>query len=189
VSGQDRKFPPAPGTNQIAGFREFRPLTSQEKNKTEILLAPRRWLVGGFLGLALCKSLSFLQDVSTAVSIFSLLAIAVDRYRGIVFPLRKNIVKTKLIKCIIPSIWIVSMVLDSFYFYKFKITLDDDKKMYCSPSWAPKFNERSSTETQYVVLLVVLIVVPVCVVTVLYSVMIEGWHDAKIYQGLSQRVG
>jgi len=32
VSGQDRKFPPAPGTNQIAGFREFRPLTSQEKN-------------------------------------------------------------------------------------------------------------------------------------------------------------
>jgi len=81
------------------------------------------------------------------------------------------------------------MVLDSFYFYKFKITLDDDKKMYCSPSWAPKFNERSSTETQYVVLLVVLIVVPVCVVTVLYSVMIEGWHDAKIYQGLSQRVG
>jgi len=32
VSGQDRKFPPAPGTNQIAGFREFRPLTSHEKN-------------------------------------------------------------------------------------------------------------------------------------------------------------
>lgn len=139
---------------------------------TEILLAPQRWLVGGFLGLALCKSLSFLQDVSTAVSIFSLLAIAVDRYRGIVFPLRKNIAKTKLFKCIIPSIWIVSMVLHSFYFYKFKITLDDDKKMYCSPSWAAKFDERSSTETQYVVLLVVLIVVPVCVVTVLYSLMI-----------------
>jgi len=33
VSGQDRKFLPIPGTNQIAGFREFRPLTSQEKNK------------------------------------------------------------------------------------------------------------------------------------------------------------
>ena len=40
VSGQERKFPPAPGTkfppapgtNQMAGFREFRPLTSQEKN-------------------------------------------------------------------------------------------------------------------------------------------------------------
>ena len=37
MSGQDRKFPPAPGTNQIAGFREFRPLTSQEKNKITYL--------------------------------------------------------------------------------------------------------------------------------------------------------
>ena len=123
-----------------------------------------------FLGLALCKGLSFLQDVSTAVSILSLLAIAIDRYRGIVFPLRKQIVKTKLFKSIIPSIWIVSMVLHSFYFYTFKITLEDGKKMYCTPVWAPKFDEQSSAETQYVVLLVVFIVVPLCVVTFLYSV-------------------
>ena len=139
---------------------------------TEIILAPRRWLVGGFLGLALCKGLSFLQDISTAVSILSLLAIAVDRYRGIVFPLRKQIAKTKLFKCIIPSIWILSMVLHSFYFYTFKITLEDDKTIYCLPSWAPKFDERSSAETEYVILLVVLIVVPLCVVTALYSVII-----------------
>ena len=30
VSSQDQKFSPTPRTNQIAGFREFRPLTSQE---------------------------------------------------------------------------------------------------------------------------------------------------------------
>ena len=35
VSGQDRKKPPALGTNQIAGFGEFRLLTSLEKNKME----------------------------------------------------------------------------------------------------------------------------------------------------------
>ena len=35
VSGQDRKKPPALGTNQIAGFGEFRPLTSLEKNEME----------------------------------------------------------------------------------------------------------------------------------------------------------
>ena len=34
VSGQDRKIPPAPGTNQIAGFGGFRPLASLEKKKT-----------------------------------------------------------------------------------------------------------------------------------------------------------
>ena len=33
VSGQDRKIPPALGTNQIAGFAGFRPLASLEKSK------------------------------------------------------------------------------------------------------------------------------------------------------------
>ena len=33
VSGQDRKKTPALGTNQIVGFRGFRPLASSEKNK------------------------------------------------------------------------------------------------------------------------------------------------------------
>ena len=35
VSGQDRKIPPALGTNQIAGFGGFRPLTSLEKTKNK----------------------------------------------------------------------------------------------------------------------------------------------------------
>ena len=34
VSGQDRKKRPALGTNQIAGFKGFRPLASLEKNKS-----------------------------------------------------------------------------------------------------------------------------------------------------------
>ena len=33
VSGQDRKIPPALGTNQIAGFGGFRPLTGLQKSK------------------------------------------------------------------------------------------------------------------------------------------------------------
>ena len=33
VSGQDRKKPSALGTNQIAGFGGFHPLTSLERNK------------------------------------------------------------------------------------------------------------------------------------------------------------
>ena len=37
VSGQDRKIPPALGTNQIAGFGGFRPLASLEKKGTYML--------------------------------------------------------------------------------------------------------------------------------------------------------
>ena len=32
-SGPYEEIPPAPGTNQIAGFVEFRPLTSRKKDK------------------------------------------------------------------------------------------------------------------------------------------------------------
>ena len=37
VSGQDRKKSPALGTNQIAGFKGFRPLASVEKIKLLLL--------------------------------------------------------------------------------------------------------------------------------------------------------
>ena len=58
---------------------------------TEILLGPRSWLVKGLLGSILCKSVSFLQDITTAVSVISLVVITIDRYRGIVFPFQKQI--------------------------------------------------------------------------------------------------
>ena len=37
VSGQDRKIPPALGTNQFAGFGGFRPLASLAKKVTYML--------------------------------------------------------------------------------------------------------------------------------------------------------
>ena len=40
-SGLYEKISPTPGTNQIAGFVEFRPLTSQKKDKSDFSLAER----------------------------------------------------------------------------------------------------------------------------------------------------
>ena len=37
-SGPDGKSPPAPGTNQIAGFVEFRPLMHWEKNNNQLFI-------------------------------------------------------------------------------------------------------------------------------------------------------
>ena len=50
VSGQDRKIPPAFGTNQITGFGGFRPLASLEKKKILLYFYNRtRPLIGCFL--------------------------------------------------------------------------------------------------------------------------------------------
>ena len=54
------------------------------------------WLIGGPLGLALCKLVILLSDVSFAVSIQSLVLIAVDRFGAVVFPLRSPLITSKL---------------------------------------------------------------------------------------------
>ena len=147
---------------------------------TDVLFGPGRWLFHGLLGSVLCKSLSFGQDLSTAVSILSLVVIAIDRYRGIVFPLRKQLISPgKLCKIVIPLIWITSMGLHAVYFYIFR-TITYDTKTYCTLTWAPKFDDRKSQETYYLILLFCLIVVPTCVVTILYSAIILNLKRSRI---------
>jgi len=148
---------------------------------TEILLGPRRWLFNGLLGSLLCKSLSFFQDISTGVSILSLVAMAMDRYRGIVFPLRKELMMqpAKLCKIIISLIWLISMGFHLVYFYIFRIE-GDDSETYCVLSWAPKFDERKSQDIYFLIILICLIVIPTCLVVILYSAIILNLKRSRI---------
>ena len=67
-----------------------------------IFLFPRRiaelyvdsWIIGGSFGQALCKLSVFLSDISTLVSIQSLVLIAVDRFVAVVLPLRSQLIRT-----------------------------------------------------------------------------------------------
>lgn len=75
-----------------------------------------RWLIPGKIGLALCKVVSFVPDVSTSVSFYSCLFIAIDRYFAVADPLRGGFSRSRL-KRIIPGIWIFSAAIVSPYFY------------------------------------------------------------------------
>ena len=54
------------------------------------------WIIGGILGQALCKLHIFLANVSGAVSIQSLVLIAVDRFGAVALPLRSSLITRKL---------------------------------------------------------------------------------------------
>ena len=150
---------------------------------TEILLGPRRWLIDGLLGSVLCKSVYFFQDITIGVSILSLSAIAIDRYRGIVFPLRKQFRKpAKLCKIIIPAIWLISMGLQAIYFYIFRIATVDNKT-HCDVSWSPKFDHNKSQEAHFILTFVCLIAIPACVVTLLYSAVIVNLRRSRHTRG------
>ena len=69
------------------------------------------WLIGGPLGQALCKVISFLKDVSVLVSIQSLILIAVDRFGAVVFPLRASLIRSRLCPFFILATWTVGIVV------------------------------------------------------------------------------
>ena len=138
----------------------------------EIFTGPRRWLLDGQTGLILCKSVYFLQDISTAVSIQSLVVIAIDRYRGVVFPFRLLLITSRVLKMLIPIIWIVAMCIHGPYFYTGRLVMQDNK-WYCTFSWAPKFDDRRTQEYYIVVVSISLIFLPLCVILTLYTLIVR----------------
>ena len=67
------------------------------------------WLISGLLGQALCKLVPSLRDASDAVSIQSLVLIAVDRFVAVVLPFRSPLISLKLSPFFILATWIVAM--------------------------------------------------------------------------------
>ena len=67
------------------------------------------WLIGSTLGQALCKIHAFLADISTLVSIQSLVLITVDRYAAVVVPLRSPLISRKVCRCLIVATWILAV--------------------------------------------------------------------------------
>lgn len=138
---------------------------------TEIYTGPRRWLLDGLEGLILCKLVYVFQDISTAVSIQSLVVMAIDRYHGVVFPFRPPIATSKVCKIVIPLIWTVAIGVHGVYFYTVRLIVQDNKT-YCIFSWASRFEERQTQENYFIFILVFFILLPLCVIFSLYAVIV-----------------
>ena len=138
---------------------------------TELYVGPRRWLLDGLAGLILCKLVYVFQDISTAVSIQSLVVMAVDRYHGVVYPFRTPISTSKICKVVIPVIWSVAIGVHGVYFYTARLMVQDNKT-YCTFSWAPKFEERKTQDNYFIFISVFLYLLPLCLIFSLYALII-----------------
>lgn len=74
------------------------------------------WLIGGALGQALCKLHVFLTDVSSLLSIQSLILITVDQFGAVTVALRSSLISPKHCKLSISVTWIVAMAAISVCF-------------------------------------------------------------------------
>lgn len=145
---------------------------------TELYWGQQRWLVGGLWGLALCKLDYFFQDVSTAVSIQSLMLIAVDRFNAVVFPLRPPLFSSKGRRIAIPITWLVAMGLHAPYLLAFRLN-ETPNGLFCSRNWEKAFGTTSSLRNYYVALFLILALFPFFLMALLYSVIIIKLKQQK----------
>ena len=101
------------------------------------------WLIAGGIGLALCKLLPFLSDISTMVSTQSVVLIAVDRFGAVVVPLSSPVIGPKLCPFFILATWIVAMAVHSPYLFAHEL-VEDQGKLTCTMQWNDAFGESSS---------------------------------------------
>ena len=142
------------------------------------------WLIDGDFGLALCKLAYFMQDVSTAVSIQSLVLIAVDRFGAVVFPFRPPVVSARLCPFFILATWIVAMAVHIPYFFVRRLD-GSGENLTCLRMWKEAFGESSSFENYYLALFLVLTLIPFALMTILYSIIIVKLRAQKIPGGES----
>ena len=126
------------------------------------------WLIGGPLGQALCKLIYFLSDVSTSVSIQSLVLIAVGRFGAVVFPLRPPLISSKRCPFLILATWIVSMAIFSPYLFVFKLA-EYHGGLVCGSDWEEVFGN-NAYENYFLFAFVTFVLTPLVFIAILYII-------------------
>ena len=137
------------------------------------------WLINGPLGHGLRKKLYFLQYVSSAVSIQSLILIAVDRFGAVVFPLCSPFISSKLRRFFIFATWILAMVVHSPYFVARTLVVYQEK-LLCRLQWDETLGKYISRKDYYTGVFVFLAIIPFTLLTTLYSIILYKLKSQQI---------
>ena len=137
------------------------------------------WLIGGPLGQALCKLFYFFADLSGAVSVQSLILIAVDRFGAVVFPLRSPLISSKLCPFFILASWIVAIAVKSPELFVNKL-VEHPEGLFCEYHWNEVFGESSSSENYVTSYVVVFMYIPLVLIAILYIIIYLKLKSQKI---------
>ena len=127
------------------------------------------WLISASLGQVLCKLLPFVFDVSSTVSIQSLVLIAVDRFGAVVYPLRSPLVSSKLCPFFILATWILAMAVHFPFFFVQKLAKHPGG-MACEVNGNDISGESSSFKHYAVIFFVIFSFIPLVLMATLYII-------------------
>ena len=144
------------------------PIFSMSKRLSD--LHADSWLIGGPLGKILCKLPAFLAEVSSMVSVQSLVLISVDRFGAVVVPLRSPLISCKLCPFFILATWIVAIAVASPNLFSYKL-VENPGEMKCESLWAETFGEKSFV-TYIVAGVSVFFYIPMILLFAVYSIIL-----------------
>jgi len=148
----------------------FMAIITMIPHAVSMLRGTHSWVSDAFFGQISCKLFMFAQGCSMACSIFTLTALAFERFFAVAFPMWKVITKRRT-RWLIAVIWTASFAYPAPFFYAAKVHLYDGIP-FCVEDWAPVFDPRRSQATFTLVSFVFLYAVPLLVISVLYSIII-----------------
>ena len=129
------------------------------------------WLIGSTLGQAWCKIHAFLADISTLVSIQSLVLITVDRYAAALVPLRSPVISRKVCRCLIVGTWVLAAAFHWPYLFNFNLVEDQEEKR-CMNQREVIFGETSSFGIHLLSGFIFFYYIPFVVLVILYSIIL-----------------
>ena len=128
-------------------------------------LAPyvyRPWIYGDIL----CKITPFLQGTSVGVSVFTLLAISIDRFFAIYQPLKSRLLfSRKRVKWLLCCVWIVSMLVSLPMLFVNNVKVEVLGIATCRETWIAA----GSKQSYNVFVFLVLYVIPVMFMSIAYT--------------------
>ncbi|XP_028517651.1 galanin receptor type 2-like isoform X1 [Exaiptasia diaphana] len=147
----------------------------------EIINGPLTWMLDGSIGSLSCKMATFLQDISTAVSIESLVVIALERFVSVVHSDRKSFLSSqKTRRTVLVCTWVLAILLHLPYLFVFEIVKANGKQ-FCLPLWSSDRRWRMTIPVIYFVsIFTVLYALPFLLLAILYSAIVHKLRHLDI---------
>ena len=152
---------------------------------TQKFTYPGAWMIGGSIGDLLCKVAYFLRDVTVAVSLLSLLLIAIERYDAISSPVIADPRQYKRSMILIASSWITAFLMYSTHFYTFKLLIEDEGPI-CIYSWEPLLPDAyEAWKIEFLLHAIFFAFIPFVVITSLYAIILVKIRRMPMVEGIS----
>lgn len=143
------------------------------KSITRIFTYSEAWFITGEMGDASCRIVHFLQDVTVAVSLLSLLMIAIERFYAVSCPVVANPAPDKRCAFMILSTWLLAFLMYITDLLSFKLIVEEEESI-CSHSWEDLVaNPAKATTIEFLLNTNLALIIPFIIVTTFYSLILR----------------